>query len=142
MHGLPYESLSFSAVTTHKRCAEPRLTGRPLKERDGSDQKCDLCGATRIYELELSHCFLFAFRPAFLGEADGLTYTYSKKTMVSTQWPPLVAACKERIERLTGDVYNVCLCNFYRSGDEGVGFHSDAEGAVCAVMCVCCVCDV
>ena len=40
-------------------------------------------------------------------------------------WPPLLEALRDRLERLTGREFNVCVCIYYRDGGVGVDFHSD-----------------
>ena len=50
---------------------------------------------------------------AFLGDKDGLKYTYSQKLNVSTRWPDKILEVKKRIEKLAGGfTYNVALCNW------------------------------
>lgn len=36
-------------------------------------------------------------------------------------------ALKARIEKESGETFNSCLLNLYHSGDEGMGWHTDAE---------------
>jgi alkylated DNA repair dioxygenase AlkB len=42
-------------------------------------------------------------------------------------WPQIITNIKNKIENLTGKVYNICLCNFYSHGKQCVGWHSDQE---------------
>ncbi len=51
-------------------------------------------------------------------------------------WPPGLLRTKAMVEELTGHLYNACLCNLYRSGDDSVAWHSDREaygGAVASL---------
>jgi len=72
---------------------------------------------------------------AFLGNKDGLKYTYSAKTNVSTKWPPLVEKAKRDIEAAIVEAnvlphactFNVVLMNWYEHGRHHVGWHSDSE---------------
>lgn len=54
-------------------------------------------------------------------------YTYSRKTKKATLFNPLLIELKEKIEKTTGAEYNSCLLNFYHSGEEGMGWHTDDE---------------
>ena len=42
-------------------------------------------------------------------------------------WSGIVENVKERVENLTGKRYNICLCNYYATGNRTIGFHSDQE---------------
>lgn len=66
-------------------------------------------------------------KTAFLGKEAGLRYRYSGKTMTSVQWSPLVAELANMIALQTGQLFNVCLLNYYRDGNDYLGFHSDDE---------------
>ncbi|WP_220765164.1 alpha-ketoglutarate-dependent dioxygenase AlkB [Flavobacterium sp. UMI-01] len=54
-------------------------------------------------------------------------YTYSNRTKRATLWSPLLQVLKKRVEEVTGQTFNSCLLNLYHSGEEGMGWHSDAE---------------
>ncbi len=58
---------------------------------------------------------------------DGLVYSYSGVTHHGTGWTPEVQAIKQRIERASGADFNSLLINFYRGGQDSIGFHSDDE---------------
>ncbi|WP_100641497.1 alpha-ketoglutarate-dependent dioxygenase AlkB family protein [Marinobacter salexigens] len=55
-------------------------------------------------------------------------YTYSRATKQAQPWVPVLADLKELAERCSGERYNTCLLNLYHSGEEAMGWHSDAEG--------------
>ena len=40
-------------------------------------------------------------------------------------WPPIVVPLRDRIEKMIGMEFNVCVCIYYRDGEAGVGFHAD-----------------
>jgi alkylated DNA repair dioxygenase AlkB len=63
----------------------------------------------------------------FLGETDGLSYTYNAKANISVKWPPIVEVVKKRIEVASGQTYNVVLMNWYQDGSHHVGWHADSE---------------
>lgn len=63
---------------------------------------------------------------AWYGEKP-FQYTYSKTTKSALPWTPELLALKNLIEQASGESYNSCLLNLYHNGDEGMGWHSDAE---------------
>lgn len=54
-------------------------------------------------------------------------YTYSKMTKTARLWIPELLELKSIVEQKTGLSFNSCLLNLYHSGEEGMGWHSDAE---------------
>lgn len=54
-------------------------------------------------------------------------YTYSKTTKKALPFTTDLLAIKEETEKATGETFNSCLLNLYHNGDEGMGWHSDAE---------------
>ncbi|AQU81832.1 MULTISPECIES: alpha-ketoglutarate-dependent dioxygenase AlkB family protein [unclassified Halomonas] len=56
-----------------------------------------------------------------------VSYMYSGHTKVALMWPDFLHEIKQRVEHNSGELFNSCLCNFYNSGDEGMGWHSDGE---------------
>ena len=54
-------------------------------------------------------------------------YTYSKTTKKALPWTDELQEIKNISEEKTGEQYNSCLLNLYHHGDEGMGWHSDAE---------------
>ena len=58
---------------------------------------------------------------------EPVSYTYSGHTRTALMWPDVLREIKQRVESSSGDIFNSCLCNFYSSGDEGMGWHSDGE---------------
>lgn len=63
---------------------------------------------------------------AWYGDA-GATYTYSKLTLDPLPWTALLADLKARIEAVSGVAFNSVLVNYYRDGNDRMGFHSDDE---------------
>lgn len=63
---------------------------------------------------------------AWYGEA-GKSYTYSGITTHPEPWTPLLLSIKQRLEAVSGIVFNSVLLNRYRSGADGVAWHSDDE---------------
>ena len=54
-------------------------------------------------------------------------YTYSGKTKNALPFTPNLSKLKQLVEQKTGETFNSCLCNLYHDGNEGMGWHSDAE---------------
>jgi alkylated DNA repair dioxygenase AlkB len=63
---------------------------------------------------------------AFYGDY-GLTYTYSKRLKEATVWSPILEKIKILVSEILGVSFNACLLNYYHSGNEGMGWHSDNE---------------
>lgn len=63
---------------------------------------------------------------AWFGEKE-FEYTYSKITKKAQLWTPELLQLKKEIEAKSGETFNSCLMNLYPSGEEGMGWHSDAE---------------
>ena len=58
---------------------------------------------------------------------EGISYTYNKKRWNPQAWPPYIKVIKEKIEQLVGVSFNSCLINYYRTGNDGMGYHQDNE---------------
>ena len=58
---------------------------------------------------------------------EAFDYTYSKTTKKALPWTDELQEIKYITEEKTGEQYNSCLLNLYHNGDEGMGWHSDAE---------------
>lgn len=58
---------------------------------------------------------------------DGSTYTYSGIATEPKPFPPFVREMNDRIAHKTGLSFNSVLINFYRDGNDKVGWHSDDE---------------
>lgn len=63
---------------------------------------------------------------AFCGD-KGLTYTYSNRLKVAIEWSPILDKLKNKVSEICKASFNACLLNFYHSGNEGMGWHSDNE---------------
>jgi alkylated DNA repair dioxygenase AlkB len=58
---------------------------------------------------------------------EGLEYTYSGATKMARPWTRELIELKTAVEQKSGEQFNSCLLNYYHSGDEGMGWHTDAE---------------
>ena len=63
---------------------------------------------------------------AWYGDRE-FEYTYSKIKRKAHLWTPELVQLKKQVEVKSGETFNSCLLNLYHSGDEGMGWHSDAE---------------
>ncbi|MCG2792575.1 MAG: alpha-ketoglutarate-dependent dioxygenase AlkB [Weeksellaceae bacterium] len=54
-------------------------------------------------------------------------YTYSGRTKTALPWNKTLLEIKEKIEILSGEIFNSCLLNLYHDGSEGMAYHSDGE---------------
>src|SRR5690606_13798157 len=63
---------------------------------------------------------------AWYGDRE-FSYTYSKSTKRALPWTGTLLKLKQLVENATGERFNSCLLNLYHSGEEGMGWHSDAE---------------
>lgn len=62
----------------------------------------------------------------FLGD-PGVCYTYSKSQLSATKWTPAVLNLKKLIENNIDEQFNSGLVNFYRNGEDSMGWHADDE---------------
>ncbi len=63
---------------------------------------------------------------AFYGN-DGISYKYSGQSMVAKAWNDVLQEIKEKIKTDTGLTFNSCLLNYYRDGNDSMGWHQDNE---------------
>lgn len=61
---------------------------------------------------------------------EGVSYTYSGLTLPTGQWTPLLQQIKQDLEAASGHSFNSVLLNFYRDGQDSMGWHSDDEAAL------------
>lgn len=58
------------------------------------------------------------------------SYNYSGLVFVPEPWTPLLLPLKEVAESLTGESFNALICQLYRDGQDGVGWHADNDPCV------------
>ncbi len=63
---------------------------------------------------------------AFLGK-DVMQYSYSGDTLTSIIWPDQVAKIAVKLSQELDNEFNVVLINYYRSGQDSMGWHADNE---------------
>lgn len=63
---------------------------------------------------------------AWYGDAEA-SYRYSGLQHRPLPWTPLLAEIRGRVEAVAGQRLNGALLNYYRDGDDSMGWHSDDE---------------
>ena len=63
---------------------------------------------------------------AWYGDA-GVSYSYSGLRHSALSWTPLLAKIRAQVERAAGQSLNGVLLNYYRDGQDSMGWHSDDE---------------
>ncbi|WP_053980825.1 alpha-ketoglutarate-dependent dioxygenase AlkB family protein [Marinagarivorans algicola] len=54
-------------------------------------------------------------------------HSYSGKRLEAQPWHPLLLIIKNTLEATLDTHFNAVLCNYYRNGNDGMGWHSDDE---------------
>ena len=62
----------------------------------------------------------------WMGDPDA-SYRYSNTLFAPEPWDPAVKALAERLAGDCGSAFNSVLCNLYRHGQHGMGWHADDE---------------
>ncbi len=63
---------------------------------------------------------------AFFGDKN-VNYIYSKKTHYALPWIPSLFELKEKIQAKLESTFNSVLCNYYKDGNDYIGWHQDNE---------------
>ncbi|MFV0247665.1 MAG: alpha-ketoglutarate-dependent dioxygenase AlkB family protein [Tenacibaculum sp.] len=58
---------------------------------------------------------------------NAFSYSYSNINKIALPFNSELKRLKKMVEEQTGESYNSCLLNLYHSGEEAMGWHSDAE---------------
>lgn len=58
---------------------------------------------------------------------EGASYTYSGLTLQPNNWTDELLGIKQKIETISGATFNSVLLNFYRHGQDSMGWHADDE---------------
>lgn len=61
---------------------------------------------------------------------EGKAYSYSGITMQPQPWTDALLAIKARVESVAGHHFNSALMNFYRNGQDSMGWHRDNESSL------------
>ena len=73
--------------------------------------------------------YITARKVAWYAENE-IPYQYSGQIKTPFPYTPTLIKIKNQVEKITGNTYNACLLNFYHSGNEGMGWHSDNERSI------------
>jgi alkylated DNA repair dioxygenase AlkB len=57
----------------------------------------------------------------------GLTYRYSGVTHQAVEWTPTLMEIRREVEAAADAPFNSVLLNYYRDGQDSIGYHADAE---------------
>jgi alkylated DNA repair dioxygenase AlkB len=57
----------------------------------------------------------------------GVNHIYSGNPHVSSGWPPSLVMLKNKIQNIAKANFNFLLCNYYRNGEDYMGWHADNE---------------
>ncbi|UOE48100.1 alpha-ketoglutarate-dependent dioxygenase AlkB [Mucilaginibacter sp. SMC90] len=76
----------------------------------------------KIYGKEVN----FPRLTAWYGESDKV-YVYSGVVNVPVKFSPLLGVIKQAAEQQSGHRFNTALLNYYRDGNDSMGWHSDDE---------------
>ena len=57
----------------------------------------------------------------------GIVYSYSNNLLVTRPWTPLLNQIRRQVEQAVQFDFNAVLVNYYRNGDDYVGWHADNE---------------
>lgn len=63
---------------------------------------------------------------ALYGDAD-TGYGYSGIEMTALPWTPVMSELRAAVEAASAETFNVVLLNYYRSGQDSMGWHRDNE---------------
>jgi alkylated DNA repair dioxygenase AlkB len=69
------------------------------------------------------------FQPRFtalIGD-ENVSYSYSGRKMQAQQWNSVLKEIKKDIEKEVSQSFNIVLLNWYRGGNDSMGWHSDDE---------------
>ncbi|MSQ94265.1 MAG: alpha-ketoglutarate-dependent dioxygenase AlkB [Gemmataceae bacterium] len=78
------------------------------------------------WQQERSRLGPFPRLTAWYADAE-LTYSYSGVTHEALPWTPHLLEVRRRAETAAATPFNSVLLNFYRDGQDSIGYHSDAE---------------
>ena len=74
----------------------------------------------------------------FISDSN-IEYGYSQSKLTVEPWPDVLLAMRKRLERHLQQPFNSLLINYYRDGNDTMGWHSDDEielGAQPTIVCV------
>lgn len=94
--------------------------------KDAADALFERLRADTPWQQERSRMGPFPRLTAWYADT-GLTYSYSGVTHHAIEWTPTLAEIRRRVEEFSETPFNSLLLNFYRDGQDSIGYHTDAE---------------
>lgn len=113
---LPYDGalIYYSTLNLHE--SPDAIYKELLHKIEWYNDKVTLFGKTIVTKRKIA---LFADKKT--------SYTYSNQQKIAVPWIEELLPIKHKIEEITGETFNCCLCNLYHDGSEGMGWHADNE---------------
>lgn len=65
--------------------------------------------------------------PRLIDWCGELPYTYSRRVLEPRPFSPELADLTQQVSELAGEQFNHCLMNYYRDGQDSMGWHRDNE---------------
>jgi alkylated DNA repair dioxygenase AlkB len=98
------------------------------------DDDCQTITSRLSHELDWAQVFVEVFNrrvaqprlTCWYGDS-GKNYSYSGTHLEPLQWTGLLSEIKQKAEALSGVAFNSVLGNLYRTGSDGISWHSDNE---------------
>lgn len=72
---------------------------------------------------------------SFVGD-PGLSYQYSGLSHATEPWPDSLTCIRDQLQADTGYDFNCALLNYYRDGNDCMGYHSDDEPELGPSPCI------
>jgi len=94
--------------------------------KEKADALCERIRAETPWAQERSRMGPFPRLTAWYADT-GLTYSYSGVTHQAIEWTPTLMEIRREVEVAANAPFNSLLLNFYRSGQDSIGYHTDAE---------------
>ena len=94
--------------------------------QDQADALFDQLRAETPWQQERGRTGPFPRLTAWYADA-GLTYSYSGVTHEALAWTETLRGIRRRVEDAARTPFNSLLLNFYRDGQDSIGYHTDAE---------------
>lgn len=118
-----YLNLPDSNITYYPDFLDPKIAGRYLqiflKELNWQQHDITIFGK-KIPQPRLTALYAINDAP----------YSYSNLTLIPEKFTPELLKIQQKLKVLTGKNFTHCLANFYRDGNDSMGWHSDDENAL------------